>query len=75
MAFGMFAFVTLGVGMFIGSWLSGLVVDAYRTAGPLPHDWMRIWLAPAAMAAGVLLLFALLFKAPAPYEKAAEPTR
>jgi nucleoside transporter len=60
---GFIAFVTLGVGMFIGSYLSGLIVDAYRTTAPLPHDWARIWLVPAAMAAAVLLLFALLFKA------------
>jgi nucleoside transporter len=60
---GFIAFVTLGVGMFIGSWLSGLIVDAYQTA-PLRHDWLHVWLVPAAMAAGVLLLFALLFKAP-----------
>ena len=57
---GFIAFVTLGVGMFIGSWLSGLIVDAYRVA-PASHDWMRVWLVPAAMAAGVLLLFAALF--------------
>ena len=29
---GFIAFVTLGVGMFIGSYRSGLVVDAYRVA-------------------------------------------
>ena len=30
---GFIAFVTLGVGMFIGSWLSGLVVDRFSVAG------------------------------------------
>jgi nucleoside transporter len=59
---GLIAFVTLGVGMFIGSWASGRVVDAYATAGG--HDWSRIWLVPAAGALGVLLLFAALFRAP-----------
>jgi nucleoside transporter len=72
---GFIAFVTLGVGMFIGSWLSGLVVDAYRTAGPLPHDWQHVWLVPAAMAFGVLLLFALLFQAPPSHERATGATR
>jgi len=66
---GLIAFVTLGVGMFIGSWLSGLIVDAYRVA-PASHDWMRVWLVPAAMAAGVLLLFAALFNERQPASEA-----
>jgi nucleoside transporter len=59
---GLIAFVTLGVGMFIGSWLSGRVVDRYVVAGG--HDWTGIWLIPATGAALVLLLFAGLFRAP-----------
>src|SRR3989441_9347842 len=62
---GFIAFVTLGVGMLIGSWLSGLVVDAYSTGvagGALAHQWNRIWLVPAAGGALVLLLFAALFR-------------
>lgn len=61
---GLIAFVTLGVGMFIGSWLSGLVVDAYATSGGAMHDWRGIWLVPAAAAAAVLVLFATLFSEP-----------
>jgi len=61
---GFIAFVTLGVGMFIGSWISGRVVNAYRLGGG-GHDWSRIWLVPAAGAAIVLVLFALFFRAPA----------
>ncbi len=60
---GLIAFVTLGVGMFIGSLISGRVVDAYVVAGEPPlHAWDRIWLVPAAGAAGVLILFALFFR-------------
>ena len=59
---GLIAFVTLGVGMFIGSWASGRVVDAYAAAGG--HDWTPIWVIPAAGAFVVLLLFAALFRAP-----------
>jgi nucleoside transporter len=59
---GLIAFVTLGVGMFIGSWISGRVVDAFTVDGG--HDWTGIWLVPAAGAAGVLLLFAALFRTP-----------
>src|SRR5215831_11657582 len=52
---GFIAFVTLGVGMFIGSWASGRIVDMYATG--TGHDWSRIWLVPAAGAAVVLVLF------------------
>ena len=57
---GFIAFVTLGVGMFIGSWASGRVVDAFVVG--TGHDWNRIWLVPAAGAALVLVLFALFFR-------------
>src|SRR6188474_574205 len=58
---GFIAFVTLGAGMFIGSWASGQIVDAFvRPTGG--HDWDQVWLVPAAGAAAVLLLFALFFR-------------
>jgi len=57
---GFIAFVTLGVGMFIGSWASGRVVDAYVVGAR--HDWSRIWVVPAAGAGVVLVLFALFFR-------------
>jgi len=62
---GLIAFVTLGVGLFIGSWVSGRVVDAYATVGPngvTTHDWRSIWLVPAAGAAIILVVFALMFR-------------
>ena len=62
---GLIAFVTLGVGLFIGSWVSGRVVDAYATVGAngvTTHDWRSIWLVPAAGAAIILVVFALLFR-------------
>jgi nucleoside transporter len=62
---GLIAFVTLGVGMFIGSWLSGRVVDGFLvSAEPVAHDWQSIWLVPAAGAAVVLLIFAVFFRTP-----------
>ena len=57
---GLIAFVTLGVGMFIGSLLSGYVVDLY-VVGDV-HAWRQIWLVPALWAAAVLVLFALFFR-------------
>ena len=58
---GFIAFVTLGVGMFIGSWASGKVVDMFASPGG-GHDWHQIWLVPSAGAFLVLVLFALLFQ-------------
>ena len=62
---GFIAFVTLGVGLYIGSWVSGKVVDAYAivgTNGVVTHDWRSIWLVPAVGAGIILLVFALLFR-------------
>jgi nucleoside transporter len=61
---GFIAFVTLGVGMLIGSWLSGTVVDYFATS-TAGHMWDRIWLVPAAGAGAVLLLFAFCFRSAA----------
>jgi len=59
---GLIAFVTLGLGMFIGSWVSGRIVDAFALPGG-GHAWDRIWIVPATMAGAVLLLFAAFFRA------------
>ncbi|HLV26244.1 MAG TPA: nucleoside permease [Gemmatimonadales bacterium] len=62
---GFIALVTLGAGQFVGSWLSGIVVQANSVPGPgdVPvHDWTSIWLVPAVGAIGVMLLFAFFFR-------------
>jgi nucleoside transporter len=62
---GLIAFVTLGVGLFIGSWVSGKVVDAYAITGPtgaVTHDWKSIWMVPAVGALIILVIFAILFR-------------
>ncbi len=60
---GFITLVTYGVGMLIGSWVSGPVVDRYaRQAGEVvTHDWTSIWLWPASMAFVIILLFAFFF--------------
>jgi nucleoside transporter len=58
---GLLNFVTNGLGYFIGAYVSGQVVDAYRL-GDGAHDWYRIWLVPAAAAGVIMLAFALLFR-------------
>ena len=50
---GLIAFVTLGLGMFIGSWVSGRIVDAFALPGG-GHAWEKIWIVPAA-SAGIVL--------------------
>jgi nucleoside transporter len=57
---GFFNFVTNGVGLFIGAYISGRVVDAYATGGG--HNWRQIWMIPALSAAIVMLIFTLLFR-------------
>jgi nucleoside transporter len=61
---GFITLVTYGVGMLIGAWVSGPVVDRYaQTLGDaVVHDWKAIWLVPAAMAFVVIVIFALLFR-------------
>ncbi|HEX6252470.1 MAG TPA: nucleoside permease [Gemmatimonadaceae bacterium] len=62
---GFIAFVTLGAGLFIGAWLSGLIVEANSLTGAdgvVGHDWRRIWTIPAVGAAAILVVFAFLFR-------------
>ena len=58
---GLFTFATYGVGMFIGTLISGKVVDKY-VMSPGGHDWKSIWFVPAYIALGVLLYFILFFR-------------
>jgi nucleoside transporter len=57
---GMITMATYGIGMWIGTLLSGYVKDVYTT-GTTP-DWKAIWMVPAGIAAAVLVLFTLFFK-------------
>jgi len=57
---GMITLATYGLGMLVGSWVSGLVVGAY-TLGPNQHDWTSIWSIPAAFSVVILVLFGLFF--------------
>ncbi|SKB25200.1 MULTISPECIES: nucleoside permease [unclassified Luteibacter] len=58
---GLITFLTYGLGMFVGSWLSGIVVQTYTRADG-SHDWHGIWIIAGAFAAAVFALFVLLFK-------------
>jgi nucleoside transporter len=65
---GLHAVFTLGAGMFVGSWLSGVVAQSYTNAQNV-HDWKAIWLVPALMSAALIPVFLALFR-----EKPSEDT-
>ena len=44
-----------------GFWIAGKTTDAFAIS-ETEHTWNQIWLYPAAFAAVVFVLFALLFK-------------
>ena len=58
---GLIYLATYGIGMGIGSWVSGLVADTYTLADG-SKDWTSIWLVPAGISFVVLLLFILFFR-------------
>jgi len=57
---GLITLATYGLGMLVGFWAAGLIDDLYAAHGA--HDWMSIWLYPAAFAAVVFVLFAACFR-------------
>ena len=58
---GLFTFATYGVGMFIGTWYSGYIVDQNKLTADT-HNWQNIWYVPAYIALGVLVYFLVFFK-------------
>jgi nucleoside transporter len=57
---GLFTFATYGLGMFIGTWVSGFVADHYTKNNE--YQWTSIWYVPAGIAVFVLVYFILFFK-------------
>ena len=57
---GLIALITYGVGIGLGSVLSGKVVDAFTVNGV--KEWATIWWIPCVFAAVIALFFALTFK-------------
>ena len=58
---GFITLATYGIGMLIGSYISGPIVDHWKTSATT-HNWTTIWLIPAGIAAFVFLVFVLFFK-------------
>lgn len=62
---GLIYFITYGIGMFVGSWICGAIVDRYAKSLPSGaglHDWRSIWMVPAIASAVVLLFFWVGFR-------------
>lgn len=70
---GLIIFLTYGVGMFIGSLLSGGAVDYFSKTvnGVLTRDWQAFWLTSSAGAGVILLLLLVFFKSKAKVQPAA----
>lgn len=58
---GLITLATYGVGMLVGFWVAGQIVDKNLISEGV-HSWKEIWTFPAIFAVVVLALFALLFK-------------
>ena len=59
---GLFMMMTNGVGAFLGSKVSGYVIDKYFTLQGGEKDWQNIWLSFAGYAMVVAVLFLILFR-------------
>jgi nucleoside transporter len=57
---GLFTFATYGLGMFVGTWVSGFVADHYTVNGQ--YDCTSIWYVQAGSAVFVLVYFIIFFK-------------
>ena len=58
---GFITLATYGVGMLIGYYISGPIVDHWKVSATA-HDWQSVWLVPGAIAIVVLVFFLIFFK-------------
>jgi len=62
---GLITLATYGIGMFIGSEVSGYVKDKYTATDPsgvMLTNWLNVWLVPSGIAAAALVFLLLFFK-------------
>jgi nucleoside transporter len=57
---GLITLATYGLGMLIGFWTAGKILDMNITDGL--HDWHSVWIFPAFFATVILILFLVFFK-------------
>jgi nucleoside transporter len=58
---GIITFATYGLGFFIGTLISGQVVDIYAIS-PSVHNWHGVWMVPAVFALVVMAIFWVFFR-------------
>jgi nucleoside transporter len=58
---GLITLATYGVGMYIGFFVAGLIVDQ-NILTDVTHNWNKIWIFPCLFALGISILFFLFFK-------------
>lgn len=64
---GLITMATYGLGMWVGSLLSGYVAYRYTLSAD-SHDWQSIWMVPAIISVAVLVYFLLFFKQPKTFD-------
>ena len=72
---GLITFITYGFGMFVGSWVSGYVVDHYALTvaqGAVTYSWRPIWLVAGIISAIVLGLFLVSFPQRQPQKRTSD---
>ncbi|MBP6557623.1 MAG: nucleoside permease [Flavobacterium sp.] len=58
---GLITLATYGVGMYIGFYIAGMIVDQNSLEGGL-HNWNKIWIFPCLFATGIALMFFVFFR-------------
>ena len=61
---GIVTFATYGMGMLIGSYLSGILTEAFVLPlnSEFRFDWKMVWLVPCLISVVILIVFAVFFK-------------
>ena len=61
---GMLTFATYGVGMLIGSYLSGILTQKFleTNISSFSYDWHMVWILPSMISILILVVFVLFFK-------------
>ena len=58
---GLITLATYGIGMLIGFKVAGMITDSYKISDKV-FDYKMVWIIPSLIAAGIFILFAVLFK-------------